>query len=133
MKMVPMFLVPEREVSESGTGHVIDLGDSADTRPDLLAVTLGVTHILEQESLDVQIQGSEDGVSWLPKPLVKFSQKFYCGTYQMLLDAHAHRSVRYLRANWSMNRWGRGSLKPLFGMYLFVQEQRAGAIAKGAA
>ncbi len=128
--MLPVFLVPEGEVSESGTGPALDLGDSEKDRPDLLSVTLGVTHILEQESLDIQIQGSEDGVNWLTKPLLKFSQKFYCGTYQMLLDVGARRGVRYVRANWSMNRWGRGSLKPLFGMYLFVQEQRAAAMAK---
>jgi hypothetical protein len=51
----------------------------------------------------------------------------------MLLDVRAHGRVRFVRAKWSMNRWGRGSLKPTFGMYLFVQEQRAAALAKGAA
>jgi len=29
--------------------------------------------------------------------------------------------VKYLRAKWQVNRWGKGDSKPLFGLYLFVQ------------
>ena len=30
-----------------------------------------------------------------------------------------------LRAKWQVNRWGKGDLKPLFTVYLFVQEMAA--------
>ncbi len=130
--MSPSFLVPETELRESGSGEVLDLGSPAANR-EFLSLTLGITHIVEQESLDVAIQGSADGVNWPGKALLSFPQKFYCGTYQMLLDLKAHPGVRFLRAKWTLNRWGRGELKPLFCIYLFVQEQRAAAIARGAA
>jgi hypothetical protein len=29
--------------------------------------------------------------------------------------------VRYLRAKWQVNRWGKGDSKPLFTVYLFAQ------------
>jgi len=91
---------------------------------------LGITRIIEQESIDVTILGSADGVEWGTKPLASFPQKFYTGTYQIVLDLSDRPDVKYLRAKWQMNRWGKGDLKPLFTVYLFVQEmvgQMAGA------
>jgi len=29
--------------------------------------------------------------------------------------------VKFLRAKWQVNRWGKGDPKPLFSIYLFVQ------------
>jgi hypothetical protein len=43
----------------------------------------------------------------------------------MLVDLSRSPDVRYLRAQWKMNRWGRGSLKPLFGFYIFADVQAA--------
>jgi hypothetical protein len=97
----------------------MDLGDS---RGGLILVTLGITRIIEQESLDVSIWGSADNAEWGAKPLVAFPQKFYCGTYQILLDLHAHPDVRHVRAKYQAQRWGKGDPKPLFGAYIFAQE-----------
>ena len=118
--MLPAFLIPESDIRESGSGEAFALSDSS----SLLLVTLGITHVVEQESVDMMLHGSTDGVTWLPKPVLAFPQKFYPGVSQLLLDLHSHEGVRYLRPKWTLNRWGRGDLKPLFGVYLYIQEQR---------
>jgi hypothetical protein len=117
--MLPEFLLPETTIREAGAGPDMEIGERHD---GMLILTLGITRIIEQESLDVSIWASEDGTDWGAKPLLSFPQKFYCGTYQILLDLSARPGVKYLRAKWQVNRWGKGNLKPLFGVYLFVQE-----------
>src|SRR3954465_13414700 len=111
--MLPQFLLPETTVREAGAGPDIYLGD----RQGSLILTLGITRIIEQESIDVSIWGSADGSDWGTKPLLSFPQKFYCGTYQMILDLSDRPDVRFLRAKWQMNRWGKGEPKPLFTIY----------------
>ncbi|HYW46532.1 MAG TPA: hypothetical protein VE959_26945 [Bryobacteraceae bacterium] len=124
--MLPQFLLPETTIREPGEGAELDLGEQ---QGGALILTLGITRIIEQESIDVSIWGSADGQDWGAKPLVSFPQKFYCGTYQILLDL-ADRPVRHLRAKWHVNRWGKGDPKPLFTIYLFVQAmQRQMAVA----
>ena len=117
--MLPQFLLPETTVREAGTGSEIHLGDEPG---ETLILTLGITRIIEQESIDISIWGSADGSNWGAKPLVSFPQKFYCGTYQILVDLTDHSDVRFLRTTWKVNRWGKGDPKPLFTIYLFVQE-----------
>jgi hypothetical protein len=116
--MFPEFLLPETTVREAGAGPGISLGNQ---QGETLILTLGITRIIEQESLDVSIWGSADGSDWGAGPLVSFPQKFYCGTYQMSIDLSQHADVKYLRAKWQVNRWGKGDSKPLFGLYLFAQ------------
>ncbi len=128
--MLPSFLIPEAVIREDGEGPEISLGAS---QGKFLMLTLGITRIIEQESLDISIWGSADRVNWTPKPLVSFPQKFYCGTYQLLLDLTEHPDIQYLRAKYKVNRWGHGEPKPLFGIYLFVQEtEPRAALAKSA-
>ena len=115
--MLPQFLLPETTVREAGQSPDIDLGAP---QGGTLILTLGITRIIEQESIDVSIWGSADGADWGTKPLVAFPQKFYCGTYQLLLDLE-ERPLRFLRAKWQLNRWGKGDPKPLFAVYLFAQ------------
>ena len=114
--MVPAFLFPENIAREDGHGAEISIGDS---RARSLLLTLGITRILEQGSLDVAIWGSADGQAW--QPLASFPQKFYCGTYSMMLDLSRRLEIRYLRAHWRMSRWGGGDSKPLAGFYLFAE------------
>ena len=115
--MLPQFLLPETIVREAGQSADVDLGG---IQNGTLVLTLGLTRIIEQQSIDVSIWGSSDGTEWGAKPLVAFPQKFYCGTYQLLLDL-SDRPVKFLRAKWAVNRWGKGDPKPLFGVYLFAQ------------
>jgi hypothetical protein len=127
--MFPEFLLPETTVREAGAGPEISLGNH---QGESLILTLGITRIIEQESLDLSIWGSADGSDWGAKPLVSFPQKFYCGTYQMAIDLSQHPGVKYLRAKWQVNRWGKGDSKPLFGIYLFVQATDCRMAAVGA-
>jgi len=118
--MFPEFLLTETTVREAGAGPEISLGNQ---RCETLSLTLGITRIVEQESLDVSIWGSVDGSDWGATPLVSFPQKFYCGTYQVAIDLSQHPDVKFLRVQWQVNRWGKGDSKPLFGLYLFAQAQ----------
>jgi hypothetical protein len=127
--MLPSFLLPEAVLREDGEGPVISLGPS---QGKLLLLTLGVTRIIEQESLEVSIWGSPDQENWGAKPLATFPQKFYCGTYQLLTDLRDRTDIQFLRAKFKLARWGRGEPKPLFGAYLFVQEIESRAVARTA-
>ncbi len=127
--MLPNFLIPEAVIREDGEGPSINLEAS---QGKLLLLTLGITRIIEQESLDVSLWGSPDGANWGSKPLGSFPQKFYCGTYQLLTDLTDHPDVRYLRATYKVNRWGHSPAQPLFGVYLFAQETEPRAAAKTA-
>ena len=127
--MLPNFLLPESTIREDGEGPVISLG-SAQGKQFLL--TLGITRIIEQESLDISIWGSPDEKNWGPKPLASFPQKFYCGTYQLAMDLTELPDIQHLKAKYKVARWGRGELKPLFGAYLFAQEAEPRAAAKTA-
>jgi hypothetical protein len=120
--MLPNFLVPETDQCADGESEAIALGKSAGK---LISLTLGVTRIIEQESLDVSILGSTDGEAWGATPLTSFPQKFYCGEYTILVDLAAHPDVTHLKAIWKMSRWGRGRAKPLFGFYVFAEESAA--------
>jgi hypothetical protein len=120
--MLPQFLLQETTIRAAGASSDIDLGGPLG---GTLLLTLGITRIIEQESLDVSIWGSVDGTEWGAKPLVSFPQKFYCGTYQVVLDLGDHPSVRYLRAKWQVNRWGKGDPKPLFTLYLVAEAHKA--------
>ena len=112
------FLVSETRVEADGAAPTLDLGPSAGRT---LLLTLGITKIVEQESLDVAIWGSADGNDWGAKPLLAFPQKFYAGTYTLLLDLSAKPDVRRLQARWKVARWGVGSTKPMFTFYVFAE------------
>ena len=127
--MLPEFLLSETTVREAGAGPVISLGAN---QGGVLILTLGITRIIEQESLDLSILGSSDGTDWSAKPLIAFPQKFYCGTYQLVLDLTDHPDVKYIRAKWQVNRWGKGDPTPLFDLYIFMKELLPAAIAIGA-
>lgn len=104
-------------IHESGMGEALDLGEEA---PAML-VTLGITEIVEQESLLVALHGSMDGSEWSATPVAAFPQKFYSGVASVIIDPKAHGPLRYLRAQWKTNRWGRGSKTPMFRVYVFAE------------
>jgi hypothetical protein len=127
--MLPNFLIPEAVIREDGEGPPLDLGSS---RGKSLLLTLGITRIIEQEALEVSICGSADNVTWDDKPIAAFPQKFYCGTYQLLVDLTGKPDAQYLRARYKVGRWGHGTSKPLFGAYLFAQDAEAPAAVRTA-
>jgi len=117
--MIPGFLLPEQIAREDGQSAAVALDALAGKN---ILLTLGINRIIEQESLDVSIEGSPDGEHW--RTLVAFPQKFYCGTYSLLLNLDKTPDVRHVRAQWKVGRWGRGEQKPLFGFYLFAEEAK---------
>ncbi len=116
--MHPAFLIPEITIHENGEGPVMDLGAAP---PASILLTLGITQVVEQESLAVDVFASVDGVAWTGSPVLSIPQKFYTGVSSLLLNVSQHPETRFLRAQWKVNRWGRGDKSPLFGFYLFVE------------
>jgi hypothetical protein len=127
--MLPVFLIAETTVRETGSGLALSLGESCG---GVFTLTLGITRIIEQEKLDVSIWGSADGDDWGTKPVIAFPRKFYCGTYQIQLDLSGRAEIKYLQARWQVNRWGKGDPKPLFTIYLFAEMLRPAIMAIGA-
>jgi hypothetical protein len=117
--MLDTYLVQPTRVEAKGDGAVVNV--SGATSPVFL-LSLQITAIVEQESLDVSIFGAPDENSWAKEPVASFPQLFYPGDYPILLDLRGKSDVRYLRAHWEVNRWGRGSTTPEFGFSLRVRE-----------
>jgi len=107
-----------------GAGSAIDLGRD---HSNLLVISMGINHVIENERLTLSIWGSEDGNDWGAKPLLSFPPKSYCGIYAIFLNLSGHRDIRYLQARWHMVRCGRGDWAPLFGFYVSAQESAARA------
>lgn len=103
----------------NGNGDAADVSASA-TRTFLCLLT--VADQMEQESLDVSIYGSADGTTWTSKPLLKLPQQFYRGHAKMVLDLSLRPEIRFIRARWELNRWGRGAPLPMFVVGLELTE-----------
>src|SRR5258708_34423286 len=103
--MPDLILVPDQTVEANGQGSEIELGAAAGRK---LLLTLRITRILEQESLDVGVFSSADKTTWSPKPIISFPQKFYAGEYQILLALSQHPDANYLRAGCTQARWQSG-------------------------
>ncbi len=118
--MIDTFLVSQKTaVSAKGDGPHADVSHAASR---VFLLTLEITKIIEQESLDVSIMGSTDGITWSAKPVAAFPQEFYCGEYPLLLDLTAHPEVKIVRAHWEVARWGRGVETPMFEFSLRLKE-----------
>ena len=117
--MIDSFLVPEKTVvNAKGDGPALDVSAVVNR---VFLLTLDITNIIEQESLDVGIYGSADGAAWGAKPLTTFPQKFYRGQHPLLLDLSGHH-IKFVRAHWEVNRWGRGTETPMFQFHLTMKE-----------
>jgi hypothetical protein len=118
--MVDTFLVPEKTVvSAKGDGAVVDISGAANR---VFLLSLNITGIVEQESLDLSVYGSADGAIWGAKPLANFPQKFYQAQHPLLLDLTGHPEAKFLRAHWEVSRWGRGSETPMFEFNVSIKE-----------
>lgn len=124
------FLVPDKTlVNAKGDGPALDVS-RAEGRIFLL--TLAITNIVEQESLDVAIFGSADSVTWDAKPVAAFPQKFYREEVPLLADLTARPEVKFLRAHWEVARWGRGSETPMFEFSVKLREVPKEILAEAA-
>lgn len=124
-------LVPAKTVATAkGDGAAVDVS-SATNR--VFLVTLAITKIIEQESLDVSFYGSADGAAWSPKSIAAFPQTFYTGEAPLLLDLTAHPDVKFVRAHWEVARWGRGTETPMFEFGVAMREVPANLLKEAAA
>jgi len=117
--MIDTVLVEKSVVTAKGDGPAVDISGAASR---VFLLSLDITRIIEQESLDVSIYGSADGTAWGPKPIVAFPQKFYCAQSPLLLDLTQHPEVMFVRAHWEVARWGRGAETPMFEFSLRLKE-----------
>jgi len=118
--MIDTSLVPEKTVANAkGDGPALEISGSASR---VFLLTLNITNIIEQEALDLSIYGSGDGTSWGAKPLASFPQKFYRGQHPVLHDLSGQAEVKFVRAHWEVNRWGRGTEVPMFEFQLTIKE-----------
>ena len=118
--MIDAFLVPAKTViNAKGDGPVVDVSGAANR---VFLLSLNITGIVEQESLDVSIYSSADGATWGAKPVTNFPQKFYHAQHPLLLDLTRHPDAKFLRAHWEVSRWGRGSETPMFEFGVTIKE-----------
>ncbi len=118
--MIDTLLVPEKTVvHEKGDGPALDISAAG---AKVFLLTLRIARIVEQESLDVSIWGSPDGTNFGAKALASFPQKFYTGEHPLLLDLTSQPEIKFLRAHWEVNRWGRGAEPPMFEFQIAVKE-----------
>ena len=109
---IQLQLIPaDSRLEASDDGASFNISES-ETRTFLCR--LAVTEQIEQESLDVSIWGSADGETWPKRPLLKLPQQFYRGTTKLVLDLSLRPEVKFIRARWDLNRWGRVAPTPMF-------------------
>lgn len=107
LRLVP----PDTLVETNGEGEVFEVPPDG---PRLFLCQMDITDTVEQQSLDLSLWGSPDGQDWGSMPLIKFPQRFYRGSARMVLDLRLRPEIRFIRARWELNRWGRGRPTPRF-------------------
>jgi len=110
---------PNTRLTANGDGQPFDISAS---RTRTFLCQLEVTDQIEQESLDVSIWGSADGQVWGARPLLILPQVFYRGDAKLVLDLAFRPEIKFIRAHWDLNRWGRVAPKPMFMVGLQVAE-----------
>ena len=122
MAMDLYLIPPGTTVETNGDGEKVVVSSSA-TRT--FFCLLLITQQIEQESLDVSIWGSEDGENWGIHPILKLPQQFYRGETRAVLELSFRPEVKFIRARWELNRWGRVAPLPMFQMALHLTEMPA--------
>jgi len=113
-------LIPfDTKVEENGHGEKVDI--SASSTRTFFCIML-ITDQIEQESIDISIWGSADGENWGSHPILKLPQRFYRGETRAVLELILRPDVKFIRARWVLNRWGRVAPLPMFRIGLHLQE-----------
>ena len=106
-------------VEENGAGEKVDVSASS-TRTFFCVMV--ISDQIEQESIDVSIWGSADGENWGTHPILKLPQRFYRGETRAVLELVLRPEVKFIRAQWDLNRWGRVAPLPMFKVGLHLSE-----------
>ena len=110
---------PHTRVTTTGDGERFDISASVSRT---FLCTLEISDQIEQESIDMWILVSSDGETWPAKPFLMLPQRFYKGRTSLLLDLTLHPEVRFIRAHWELNRWGRVAPTPMFVISFTAEE-----------
>jgi hypothetical protein len=110
---------PGTLLEENGHGDRVDIS-AGETRTFLC--TMLITDQIEQESIDLAIWGSPDGENWGAHPLLRLPQRFYRGETRAVLELVFRPEVKFIRAQWELNRWGRVAPLPMFKLALHLVE-----------
>ena len=102
--MIDVQLVPKSLVSANGNGAPVEI---AAVTNRVFLVTVEMTRTLEQQALEVALEWSADGAAW--GQMAVLPQQFYPGDAELALDLRKLPEVRWVRARWKLERWGRGS------------------------
>jgi len=110
-------VAPGTVATANGEGPAVDISPSESRT---FACAMHITDVMEQQSLDVSIFGSAEGENWGKLPILKLPQRFYRGETRMVLDLTMLPEVKFIRARWEVNRWGRVAPTPrfVFGLHL---------------
>ncbi len=117
--MLPDFLLKETTVRESGESALFEI---ARDESGQLLLTFGITHAVENQSVNLEIHSSLDGETWALRPFAAFPAKCYCGEYPMMLPL---RDARFLKVKWRVSRWSRSGDRPFFRFYVFADLVRS--------
>jgi hypothetical protein len=110
---------PNTLLEESGDGAPVDVSASA---TQTFLCTMFISDQIEQESLDFSVWGSADGQNFGTHPILKMPQRFYRGETRAVLELALRADVKFIRAKWELNRWGRGAPTPMFRAGLHLTE-----------
>src|SRR5579864_4804923 len=123
--MLDTFLLPQNTVvTAKGDSQPVDISEVGNR---VFLVTLSISSIVEQESIEVSVFTSADGNTWEAKPAASLPQKFYVGEYPLLVDLSSS-EAKFVRAHWEVTRWGRGPTAPKFEIGLRLREVSAQAL-----
>jgi hypothetical protein len=118
--MLDAFLVPDKTiVTAKGDSQPVDISSAASR---VFLLTLSISSVVDQESIEVSIFTSADGATWDAKPVMTSPQKFYVGEYPMLADLSSATNAKFVRTHWEVSRWGRGPATPHFEIGLRLRE-----------
>jgi hypothetical protein len=129
--MLDAYLVPEKTlITAKGDSQPLDIGGAASR---VFLLTLSITSIVEQESIEVTVFTSADATTWDAKPVASLPQKFYPGEYPLLVDLTSAASAKFVRVHWEVTRWGRGPTAPKFEMAVRLREVSGEALREARA
>jgi hypothetical protein len=118
--MLDAYLVPEKTViTAKGDSQPLAIEHAASR---VFLLTLAITSVVEQESIELSIFASADGTTWDAKPMATLPQKFYAGEYPMLVDLTSAPDAKFVRAHWEVSRWGRGPTGARFEIAVRLRE-----------
>ena len=124
--MLDAYLLPEKTViTAKGDSEPLAIEAAANR---VFLVTLSITSVVEQESIEVSVFTSVDGTTWDAKAVATLPQKFYVGEYPALVDLTSAPEAKFVRAHWEVSRWGRGPTGARFEIGLRCREVSAEAL-----